>query len=157
MTWKLSLGAAALLTGIIFSIAGCGGSTETTTQSADASTTVAASTTVSTTSVLPAEGTLTDTIPPARTNSTTNNSSPDATPPQGQRPSMPEIDYAAAAAKLGVTEQQLKDAMGSDAQKPPDMSAAAATLGVTEEALRTALGFQAGGAPPNGTPPAGKQ
>ncbi|MBC1303185.1 hypothetical protein GNE12_14815, partial [Trichormus variabilis N2B] len=58
-------------------------------------------------------------------------------PPSGQRP--PRPDFKAAAAKLGVTEQQLKDALGVPAKPPgegqrpprPDFKAAAAKLGVT--------------------------
>ena len=74
---------------------------------------------------------------------------------QGERPSPPAVDYAAAAVKLGVTEQQLKDALATDGQSRPDFSTAAVTLGVTEEALRDALGFQGGNQPPGGTPPPG--
>lgn len=78
-------------------------------------------------------------------------------PPQGvtpgERPPAPAIDYAAAAAKLGVTEQQLRDALGEMGQKPPDLAAAAAQLGVSEESLREALGLPEGGPPPGGTPP----
>lgn len=78
------------------------------------------------------------------------------TPPQGftpdGRPAAPEIDWSAAAAKLGVTEEQLKEAVGDLAGGLPDLAAAAATLGVTEEVLREALGFPAGGAPAQGRP-----
>lgn len=48
-----------------------------------------------------------------------------------------EPNLAAAAAQLGVTEQQLRDALGPP---PPDLTAAAARLGVSEAALRAALG-----------------
>jgi hypothetical protein len=58
----------------------------------------------------------------------------------------PEIDFTAAAAKLGVTEEALRSALGPP---PPDFAAAAAQLGVTEQALIAALGLPAGG-PPNG-------
>ena len=58
------------------------------------------------------------------------------------RPSIPTMDLAAAATKLGVTEQQLRDALGTDTQRPPDLAAAAKKLGITEEALQEALGFQ---------------
>lgn len=82
---------------------------------------------------------------------------PDNQPPDGQhRP--PRIDFAAAAAKLGVTEAQLKDALGVPANPPnpsdrnqrpprPDFAAAATKLGVTEAQLKDALGVPAN--PPN--------
>ena len=71
-------------------------------------------------------------------------------PPNGQRP--PRIDFAAAATKLGVTEAQLKDALGVPANPPspsdtnqrpprPDFKAAAAKLGVSEQQLTDALGI----------------
>ena len=72
-------------------------------------------------------------------------------PPDGQR-KPPKIDFKAAAAKLGVTEQQLKDALGVPANPPnpslgngrpprPDLEAAATKLGVTEQQLKDALGI----------------
>ena len=62
-------------------------------------------------------------------------------PPQGTQPGgLP--DFAAAAATLGVREDDLRNALGAP---PPDFEAAAATLGVTVEALQEALG---GAAPP---------
>lgn len=71
--------------------------------------------------------------------------------PDGQR-KRPRIDFAAAATKLGVTEAQLKDALGVPANPPnpsergarpprPDFKAAAAKLGVTEQQLIDALGI----------------
>lgn len=117
MTWKFTLGTAALLTAAVISLAGCGETTESANAQASTATAI-------------------------------------------ERPQMPEIDYAAAAAKLGVTEQQLQDALATESQRPPDLSTAAAALGVTEEALRDALGFPAGnqppGSPPSGIPPAGQ-
>ncbi len=70
--------------------------------------------------------------------------------PDEHRP--PRPDFLAAAAKLGVTEQQLKDALGVPANPPnpgdpnqrpprPDFQAAAAKLGVTEQKLKDALGI----------------
>ncbi|MEK7277480.1 MAG: YHYH protein, partial [Chloroflexota bacterium] len=53
-------------------------------------------------------------------------------PGQGQGP-----DLAAAAAQLGITETQLRDALGPP---PPDLAAAAGRLGLTEAQLRAALG-----------------
>ncbi|MFL9455164.1 hypothetical protein [Scytonema tolypothrichoides] len=72
--------------------------------------------------------------------------------PEGQR-RPPRPDWKAAAAKLGVTEQQLKDALGVPANPPsqadpnqrpprPDWKAAAAKLGVTEQQLKDALGVR---------------
>jgi hypothetical protein len=88
------------------------------------------------------------------TSATTAPGSPDyAANQQGERRSPPAMDYAAAADKLGVTEQQLKDVLVTDGQTPPTFSTAAATLGVSEEALRDALGFQGGNKPPGGNPP----
>jgi hypothetical protein len=139
MTWKVTLGTIAILAAAVLSMVGCGETTD----SADAQST-----------------TTTAVISPEITGGPTDFQPPDGSAPQGERPQMPEIDYAAAAAKLGVTEQQLQDALVTDSQRPPDFSAAASTLGITEEALRDALGFQAGnrmpGSPPGGTPPAGQ-
>ena len=57
-------------------------------------------------------------------------------PPQGGQPDgVP--DFAAAATTLGISEDDLLNALGTP---PPDFEAAAATLGVTEEALMEALG-----------------
>jgi len=57
-------------------------------------------------------------------------------PPQGTQPGgLP--DFAAAAATLGVSEDDLRNALGAP---PPDFEAAAAILGVTVEALQEALG-----------------
>lgn len=52
--------------------------------------------------------------------------------PGGQRP-----DFALAAEQLGITEQELQDALG----QPPNFEAAAEQLGVTLEALQNALGM----------------
>jgi hypothetical protein len=51
-------------------------------------------------------------------------------PPNGQP------DLAAAAARLGISERQLRDALGPP---PPDLAAAAARLGISEAELRAAL------------------
>jgi len=59
----------------------------------------------------------------------------------------PLIDYAYAAAQLGVSEQALRDALGDPGQGPPDFAAAAAILGVSEQELIAALGAPAGGSP----------
>ena len=65
----------------------------------------------------------------------------------------PQIDFASAAAQLGVTEDALRAALGAP---PPDFDTAAAQLGVTVDELIAALGIPTGGpqggqgAPPNG-------
>ncbi len=75
------------------------------------------------------------------------------TPPNGiggiQPP--PRIDFASAAQKLGVTETQLKSALGVPEKPPiqplsappprPDIKGAATKLGVTESKLIEALGI----------------
>jgi hypothetical protein len=57
--------------------------------------------------------------------------------PGGQPPGGPP-DLAAAAARLGISEQQLREALGPP---PPNLAAAAAKLGISEQALRQALGL----------------
>lgn len=79
-----------------------------------------------------------------------------SSPPNGQqqqpRRQPPRIDFAAAAQKLGVTEAQLKEALGVPAEPPsepptgnppprPDIKGAAEKLGVTEQQLIEALGI----------------
>ncbi|NLE26705.1 MAG: hypothetical protein GX625_15460 [Clostridiaceae bacterium] len=78
-------------------------------------------------------------------------------PEQGGRPQM---DLASAAAALGVTEEELRAALGEQGQGQNNFAAAAATLGVTEEELMEALGVPEGmgeggmpGGMENGTPP----
>jgi hypothetical protein len=66
-------------------------------------------------------------------------------PPQGGPGEHQQPDLAAAAAKLGISEDALKDALGDPQQGPPDSAAAAATLGISEEALIEALGLPEGG------------
>lgn len=55
-------------------------------------------------------------------------------------PGMPAPDLAAAAKKLGITEDALKEAFGMI--MPPDFAAAAKKLGITEAVLKDALGLQ---------------
>jgi hypothetical protein len=62
-----------------------------------------------------------------------------AMPPMGGQ--MPMPDTAAAAKKLGITEDALKAAFGTT--MPPDIAAAAKKLGITEAVLLDALGIQA--------------
>jgi len=52
----------------------------------------------------------------------------------------PMPDLAAAAAKLGISEAQLKDALNN--QQPPDFTGAANKLGITEAELKAALGVK---------------
>lgn len=76
----------------------------------------------------------------------------DKAPNQADGQERPEIDLASAAAVLGVSESELKTALGSP---PPDLAVTAATLGVTEEALIAALGLSlpnGGGEPPTNQP-----
>jgi hypothetical protein len=73
----------------------------------------------------------------------------------GARPTAPTMDLAAAAARLGITETQLSEALGNTQQGFPDMAAAATKLGVSEDSLRQALGFSNNGTMPGGPPPGG--
>ena len=50
-------------------------------------------------------------------------------------------DLVAAAAQLGVTEEDLMAVLGDVSQGPPDFAAVAQTLGVTEDALMEAMGI----------------
>jgi hypothetical protein len=72
----------------------------------------------------------------------------------GERPTAPALDLAAAAAKLGITESQLSEALGDLTKGMPDLAAAALKLGLTETALREALGF-IGNSRLQGVPPPG--
>lgn len=65
---------------------------------------------------------------------------PDANNTEGGNPPQGAPDLAAAAAQLGVTEQALRTALGT--QQPPDLQAAADRLGVTVRELEDALGIQ---------------
>jgi hypothetical protein len=86
------------------------------------------------------------------------------TPPAGgaftDNRTAPSLDFTSAAAKLGISEEQLREAFNNSGQGMPDLTKAAETLGITEEALREALGFPeggqgvpGGGPGPGGTPP----
>jgi len=61
-------------------------------------------------------------------------------PPQ-QGGNQVQIDFAAAAETLGVTEDVLEEAMGDPRDGRPDFAAIAKKLGVTEEDLIAALGL----------------
>ncbi len=95
-------------------------------------------------SVQPTNNTSTQSAP-------TEQAMPDA-PPTDQNGPENQPDLAAAAEILGITEQQLMEALGPP---PPDFTAAAQTLGITEQELQNAL--LAAGAPgpaQDGQPPA---
>jgi hypothetical protein len=69
-------------------------------------------------------------------------------PPGGQQNQPPGLDLASAAAQLGITEEQLRSALGDPEQGPPDLREAAASLGISVDALESALGIPEGGPPP---------
>lgn len=75
----------------------------------------------------------------------------------GEKPPAPEMDLAAAAEKLGVTEEQLDEALGDIIQGMPDLAAVAEKLGVSEDSLQEALGLMIGPPPSNGAPQDGPQ
>ena len=52
------------------------------------------------------------------------------------------IDLSSAAAQLGVSEEDLMNALGDPSEGTPDMAAAAEALGVSEEELNSALGIE---------------
>ena len=74
-----------------------------------------------------------------------------------QQSGPPQINLAAAAETLGVTELELKNALGDPTQGPPDFDAAAVILGVTVEELIEALGIPPGGPGQGGGPSPGGQ
>ncbi len=76
--------------------------------------------------------------------------SPNQMSPDTGQSQPPQPDLAAAAAKLGITEAELKAALGVPDEGPPDLETSAAKLGITREELAQALGVSGD----NGTPPA---
>ena len=66
-----------------------------------------------------------------------NRDSPTGTNGPGRSGPDGRPDLAAAAARLSISEQQLRDALGPP---PPDLTAAAQRLGISEQTLRNALG-----------------
>jgi len=62
------------------------------------------------------------------------------------------MDWATAAGKLGISEEQLRQAFEDSGQGPPDLAKAAANLGIAEEVLREALGIPSGMPGPGGMP-----
>lgn len=55
---------------------------------------------------------------------------------EGVMPGMEDVDFDAAAEKLGLSTEDLTEALGS----PPDIAAAAEKLGISESSLMEALG-----------------
>ncbi|MCK9277584.1 MAG: hypothetical protein M0P22_05810 [Methanoculleus sp.] len=64
------------------------------------------------------------------------------TAPEGRE--QPQMGFASAAAALGVTEEELRTALGEPGQEQNTFADAAAELGVSEEALIEALGVPEG-------------
>ncbi|MBN2299948.1 MAG: hypothetical protein JXC31_02045 [Acholeplasmataceae bacterium] len=54
----------------------------------------------------------------------------------------PSLDFATAAAELGVSEQELMEAFGDPNDGPPDLASIAETLNTTEETLMDLLGLE---------------
>jgi hypothetical protein len=151
MNWKKALIIATLTGMMAFAVAGCG--------KAEEAAPAATQSTPATQQPAPADKPMPN-IDGARPAPPTDNGTMPAPPNggvPGEKPPAPVIDYAAAAVKLGVTETQLREALGDTTQGPPDMAAIAETLGVTEEAPQQALGLPAGGPPPGGLPPDGSK
>jgi hypothetical protein len=73
--------------------------------------------------------------------------------PPGMR-GTPQIDLAKTAENLGISEDELKTAVGDLSQGMPDLATIAEKLGVTENALREAIGIP-DGTPPQDQPPQG--
>jgi hypothetical protein len=141
MNWRYTLSVILLAGAILVSLASCG----------QAETTVVTQLPTDTQQVSPPNSSLSGTKPlPPSGNFTGERPAGNFT---GERPSPPILDMAAAAAKLGVTEAQLTEAMSNSGQGRMDLAAAATKLGVTETALREALGFPDNMTPPDGTPP----
>jgi hypothetical protein len=151
MNWKKALIIATLTGMMAFAVAGCGKSEEVSPAATQPAPTAQQP---SAQQPAPADKTapnIDDTRPAPPTDNGTMPAPPNGGVP-GEKPAAPAIDYAAAAAKLGVTETQLREALGESNQGPPDMAAVAKALGVSEEALQEALGLPAGSHPPGGLP-----
>jgi hypothetical protein len=154
MDLKKALIAAALIGITVFYITGCTSSGNSTITSIPAVTVKPEATT--------ATGTNTSILNDGKTNpqhpdiSTPAIPSDNGTRPMGgepgQKPAMPEINWAAVAEKLGVTEDVLKEAAADISQGMPDFAAIAVKLGVTEEVLKEALGFSSNALPPTDGP-----
>jgi len=147
MSWKKAL-VTATLTGIMaFAVAGCGKSEEVSPAATQPAPSAQQPSTQQPALADKTAPNIDGTRPAPPTDNGTMSAPPNGGVP-GEKPAAPAIDYAAAAAKLGVTEAQLREALGEPDQGPPDMAAVAKTLGVSEEAL----GLPAGGPPTGGVP-----
>jgi hypothetical protein len=142
MDWEKSLCAAILAGAALLTAAGCGAKV----------TTLPAATAAPAAVQVPSSPVQRSPLPASEANG--NIPVPPSGNLTGERPAAPALDLAAAAAKLGVTEQQLTAALGNLQPGIPDLAAAAQKLGVTETALREALGIPNSGAAPGGLPPA---
>jgi len=71
----------------------------------------------------------------------------------GERQPAPAMDLATAAAKLGVTEQQLRNALGDSSQGRLGIATAAEQLGISEDLLRETLGIAEGRSLQDGSKP----
>jgi hypothetical protein len=157
MKWKNAMAAAVLTIAIVFPVLSCG-TAITTSASAPVTTPVTTAVGIQT----PIPNSLSDNRtmgPPFSGNGTmpfppSDNSTRPAGPggDSGARPSMPAIDWSAAAAKLGVSVEKLKAAVGDLAPGKLDFAAIATELGVTEDVVKEVLGFL-GAVPPQGVPP----
>ena len=90
------------------------------------------------------EGSVTLTQDGDPTQQSQNQSNPNTTS-INQPPQSSEIDLSYPAQLLGISEQELQQALGAP---PPDFEAAAANLGITVSELKQALGIPNAGAPP---------
>lgn len=108
--------------------------------------------------------------PPLETPQPPNPGSPGEPPPSGGQPpgdgqspdgehppNRPPLDLAAAAKALGVTEEELRNALGDPQQGPPDLAAAAEQLGLTVEELEEVLKPPQDGPSGDGCPPGCEQ
>jgi hypothetical protein len=140
MNWKKSLCIAILTGAALTALAGCGQTGEN--AAASVQTSVAAQSTNT-----PAKQ-----VPPSGMSDNGTRPSLPSGNFTGERPSAQAMDLAAVAAKLGITETQLSEALGNTRQGLSDLAAAAAKLGITENVLREALGFSNNGTMPGSLP-----
>jgi hypothetical protein len=143
MNWKKSLCVAILTGAALSALAGC----------SQAETTVPAA--VQTPSATQPNTALARQTPPSGASFNGTMPLPPSGNVTGERPAAPTMDLAAAAAKLGITEAQLSEALGNTQQGFQDLAAAATKLGVSEDSLRQALGFSNNGTMPGGPPQGG--
>jgi hypothetical protein len=157
MDWKKAIFVVMLGGMIVFSVAGCGQVEEAAPATEQPAPAVEQATpTPDGTTALPTDE---GTVPAPPEGGPTGNMT-------GERPPAPVMDLATAAEKLGVTEEQLSEALGDLQPGFSDLAAAAEKLGVSEDSLREALGFPEGvpvggppqgGFPPGGSPPDGQE